>query len=362
MNEMIEERYVRIAGHFPHQVGTIGEAIENGITQQAADELGLLVHTPISIGIIDAHAGGIGMLGIPISSENAHSKPLEMEDLCRRLALISGTSSCHMIVHKNPIFCPGIWGPYYSAMIPNMWLTEGGETACGSLLDHIIMSHIGFHQLKMKSLEESKTVYEILNGKLMEMATTYLSRIKKSSVDIQSASSLLVPDVHVLPYFHGNRSPHADPTLKGSIVGLDLDNSVNNLSLLYLATIQAIAYGTKHVIQELNRKGYQIDTIYMSGGLSKNSLFVQQHADILECRIVLPEEDAVSLGSAILAAVSSKYFENLILAMSSMSRAGSIILPTEDPALKLFHKNKFKVFLMMYEDQISYRRQMLDNS
>jgi len=137
---------------------------------------------------------------------------------------------------------------------------------------------------------------------------------------------------------------------------------VNNLSLLYLATIQAIAYGTKHVIQELNRKGYQIDTIYMSGGLSKNSLFVQQHADILECRIVLPEEDAVSLGSAILAAVSSKYFENLILAMSSMSRAGSIILPTEDPALKLFHKNKFKVFLMMYEDQISYRRQMLDNS
>ena len=41
----------------------------------------------------------------------------------------------------------------------------------------------------------------------------------------------------MLPYFHGNRSPRADPYLKGMISGLKLSDSVDSLALLYLATI-----------------------------------------------------------------------------------------------------------------------------
>ncbi len=43
-----------------------------------------------------------------------------------------------MAVSQKPLFIPGIWGPYYSAMIPDMWLTEGGQSATGSLVDHIV--------------------------------------------------------------------------------------------------------------------------------------------------------------------------------------------------------------------------------
>jgi len=56
-------------------------------------------------------------------------------------ALICGTSTCHMAVERSPHFVPGVWGPYWSAMVPGMWLSEGGQSATGCLVDHIINSH-----------------------------------------------------------------------------------------------------------------------------------------------------------------------------------------------------------------------------
>ena len=65
--------------------------------------------------------------------------------------------------------------------------------------------------------------------------------------------SVLTKDLHIWPDFHGNRSPIADPTLKGMISGLVMDPSVSNLALMYLATMQSVAYGTKHIVQQMER-------------------------------------------------------------------------------------------------------------
>ena len=46
-----------------------------------------------------------------------------------------------MIVSEKEIFVKGVWGPYYSAMIPGMYLNEGGQSTTGKLLDHIVNSH-----------------------------------------------------------------------------------------------------------------------------------------------------------------------------------------------------------------------------
>ena len=63
----------------------------------------------------------------------------------------------------------------------------------------------------------------------------------------------LTKNLHVFPDFHGNRSPLADPEMKGSIVGLDLDKSEKNLALIYLSTMQALAYETKLIVDHLTR-------------------------------------------------------------------------------------------------------------
>ena len=62
-------------------------------------------------------------------------------------------------------------------------------------------------------------------------------------------------DLHVLADHHGNRSPRADPLARGTMAGLTLESGPDALARRYLATIQALAYGTRHIIEALNRAG-----------------------------------------------------------------------------------------------------------
>ena len=39
-------------------------------------------------------------------------------------------------------------------------------------------------------------------------------------------------------------------------------------------------HGTRHIVECLNKAGHSIDTLFLCGGLSKNELFIQTHADV----------------------------------------------------------------------------------
>jgi FGGY-family pentulose kinase len=310
-----------------------------GLTARAADELGLREGTPVGVGIIDAHAGGIGSLGMAVEGEE-----LSIDQIQRTLALIGGTSSCHMAVSVEPRFVPGVWGPYYGAMIPEMWLTEGGQSATGALVDHIIENHAYTPQLKQDAAAQNETVYELLNRKVKEL---------KERAD----ESPLTEELHVLPDFHGNRSPRADSYARGMISGLTLDSSFENLARLYLATIQGVAYGTRHIIDALNSNGYAIDRIHACGGGTKNTLWLQEHADITGCDLyVAKESEAVLLGAAILGAVAAGKFSTIIEAMQAMSPRAEVIKPNRETSE--FHDSKYEVFKLMYGHQQQYRRIM----
>lgn len=62
----------------------------------------------------------------------------------------------------------------------------------------------------------------------------------------------------MLLYMLAPRSPIADPKSKGVIYGLTLDTSDKQLALLYLATVQGIAYGTRHIVEHSNAHGHQV--------------------------------------------------------------------------------------------------------
>ena len=142
------------------------------------------------------------------------------------------------------------------------------------------------------------------------------------------------------------------------ISGLTLGDTTDDLALLYLATIQAVAHGTRHIIDTLNAYGFAIDTILACGGGTKNPVFLREHTDITGCRVVLPREpEAVLLGSAILGAVASGDFASVPAAMAAMNAPGEIIKPATGP-VRQYHAAKHAVFQRMFEDQISYRRLM----
>lgn len=303
------------------------------LRKRSADELGLDQDTVVGVGIIDAHAGGIGAIGAPLN----RNRKLKPENV---LSLIAGTSSCHMVVSKNPVFVPGVWGPYFSAMIPGMWLTEGGESATGSLIDFVLQTNSLYDKLNKTAQSKGQILSEYLNDHLDIL-------LKKDK--------FLTRNMNVLPYFHGNRSPRANPHARGCISGLTLNNTLDTYAIAYLATIQAIAYGTRHIIEEMNKKGHRIKVIAACGGLAKNRRFIQEHADITGCEIYMPaEQEAVLLGSAILAACALGKFGAIEDASMRMSAAGEVIRP--DPSLRQYHDRKYRIFKLMYDHQQMYNR------
>lgn len=107
--------------------------------------MGLLPGTPVGTSLIDAHAGGLGVMeSVPVEPGSTgyflstlhYSAPFltkkiavfifksidvecaedDEESICHRMVLVCGTSNCHMVISKTKLFIPGVWGPFWSGM------------------------------------------------------------------------------------------------------------------------------------------------------------------------------------------------------------------------------------------------------
>ncbi|XP_076902698.1 uncharacterized protein LOC143557530 [Bidens hawaiensis] len=339
LRDLVDGHHAKIG----RSVAFPGHALGSGLTSEAAKELGLVTGTPVGTSLIDAHAGGAGVMESVPESETNES---DDDAICRRMVLVCGTSTCHMAVSRSKLFIPGVWGPFWSAMVPELWLTEGGQSATGALLDYIIDNHVASSHLANRAASQNISLFQMLNDLLTQI-------MRDTGTPFIAA---LTADLHVLPDFHGNRSPVADPNAKGMVSGLTLDTSERQLALQYFATLQGLAYGTRHIIEHCNEHGHKIDTLFASGGLSKNSLFIQEHADIIGCPIILPREsESVLLGAAILGAVASKKYSTLRHAMKALNAPGQVIQPSKDPRVKKYHDAKYRIFRDLYAQQLSHR-------
>ncbi|XP_053953203.1 FGGY carbohydrate kinase domain-containing protein [Anastrepha ludens] len=323
-----------------------GTAVGAGLTKQAAEELSLLPGTIVGTSLIDAHAGALGMFGCR-AVLNEHDKQLEaaLDNLQGKLALICGTSTCHMSLTREPCMAHGIWGPYRGAVLPKYFLNEGGQSAAGILLDFVVKSHPQYTAIQAK-LGQNEHIY------------TYLNKLLKKMTEERKCEDMcqLTKDLHVWPEFHGNRSPIADPNLRGMITGLNMNDDEEALALLYLAFVQALAYGTRHIIDNLVEKHKRVpySSMLFCGGLAKNNVYVQAHADICQLPAVIPDEqEMVLVGAAMLGACAAKAFESLEATSKAMGGNGVLLKPKS--STKDFHNRKYRVFLQLLEDQRKYK-------
>ncbi len=334
-----------ISGKIGASVRPVGEPVGQ-LTAQAAEELGLPKSVVVSIGMIDAHAGGLGVLGAVWEGEPEGVEP-DAVKLESALALIAGTSSCHMAVAKSEHFVPGVWGPYWSAMVPEMWLAEGGQSAAGALLDYTLLNHAQTPRLLEIAEEQGRPMAAVINDVVDAMAAD----------EGVAHRALLTRDLHVFDGHLGNRSPIADPRARGMVDGLQMDTSMESLARLYLATVQSIAYGTRAIIDAMNASGYSISRLYAVGGLTKNPLWLQETADSVGVAIILPEEpEAVLLGSAILGAVAAGAYSSVPRAMRAMCRSAATIEP--NPEVAEYHRAKYAIYKELYDQQLARRQAM----
>ena len=325
-------------------VGGVGERV-GMLSKTAARELGLSQNVCVGVGVIDAYAGGIGILGANGCGIEEVAPTIE-----QRVALVCGTSTCFMASSREAKFVPGVWGPFLDAMIPGLWVNEGGQSATGSLLDDVIERHYGSEDVKCEAALLRLNPYEFVEKKL-----------KKYQHELGSAedASDVAADLHILPDFHGNRSPRADPNLTGSIVGLrSPQDPVRDLCITFMAIIQAISYGARHIMSTLQENGHDIRALVVCGGITKGHLFVRELADATGIPVYLPEEDdSVLLGGAVLAASAENKDKDLQSFMKDMNTMKKCIEPNMQRK-KLYHDRKYKVFLEMHEDSRKYKRIM----
>ena len=302
-------------GSLPAATLPVGDAVGR-LTAQAAESLGLDTECVVAAGLIDAYAGALGVLG-PFAGSP--------ETLERRLALIGGTSSCIVAFSPTEKFGFGMWGPYYEAVLPGQWLIEGGQSATGALLDHIVRGHGA-------GGEPSAATHARITARIGEMRA--------------EEGDAFAARLHVLPDFHGNRSPLADPHALGVISGLSLDASFDGLCRLYWRTAVAIALGLRHILEKLEEAGYSADTLHVAGGHVRNPLLLELYRDVTGRRIVVPDSgDAVLLGTAMAAAVAGKFYRDLPAAGEGMQAGGSELLP--DAARKAGYDRDYRRYLAL---------------
>src|SRR6202795_4347852 len=305
-----------------------GTPLGVGLTGSAAHDLGLLEGTPVGASLIDAHAGGVGTIGGREASGAA-------VDVCRRLAYIMGTSACIMATTSEPRFVPGVWGPYYSGMVPGLWLNEGGQSAAGAAIDHLIRSHPAYNEAVAMAHAGGMEILEFLERRIVSRSGS------------PGEAALLAGDIHVLPEFLGNRSPFADAAARALVAGMGLDVDIGSMERLFVAGLCGLAYGLADVVDAFRSHGVDSDLMVIGGGAGRSSLVRQIMADTTGLTVALPEtQEPVLLGAAMLGAVAGNFYGSIGEAMASMSAIGWSSQPTA-PGLADFHRTKRRVHGLM---------------
>ncbi|PFH50338.1 hypothetical protein AMATHDRAFT_40939 [Amanita thiersii Skay4041] len=385
LGELAERKFEQM-GARDGQVLTAGMPVGRGLSKRAAEELGLVEGTPVGSALIDAYAGWIGTVSARYSDGSEMSDPPTLEQSQYRLAVVAGTSTCHIVQSPQGVFVDGVWGPYKDAIFSGWWMTEGGQSSTGQLIDFVLSTHPSHAQLTERAKNENKSTHAVLEDILLKLC---------ADRGVETTTEL-TKDIHFYPDFHGNRSPIADPRMRGSIVGLDLDASIGDLARKYALTLESISLQTRHIIDTLNnptsskvkspsssstQQRHHISAIYMSGGQAKNKALMQLLANICGMPVVLPADHAatVVLGSAILGRFAKEVTEwharnqgkamateeqNKMLwnIMVEMTPPGTLVLPSPTLMEKKLIEAKYKIFLETIKIQKRWRKEMEEAS
>jgi ribulose kinase len=217
-------------------------------------------------------------------------------------------------------------------MVPGLWLNEGGQSAAGAAMDHLVILHPAAPTATVMATAEGLSLVE------------WLDREASRRAGSPEEATKLADRVHVVPEFLGNRSPFADPDARAVIAGLGLDRDVASLVGLYVAGLAGIGYGLRQLLDKLAADGITVSTIMASGGAARSGLVCQVLADATGVPVaVAATPEPVLLGSAMLATVAAGQHPTLVEAMQAMSGPCSLFKPAGGAVAEL-HRHRYRAF------------------
>ena len=270
---------------------------------RGAELTGLPVGLPVAVPQIDGHSA---MPALQITGPG-------------EVMLIMGTSTCHIVNAETGDPVGGVCGCVKDGVIPGLYTYEAGQAATGDVFDWFVKNQTPAHY-KKEADNRGISVHSLLTEKAEKLAV--------------GESGLLALD-----WFNGNRSVLDDSQLSGLILGLKLTTKPEEI---YRALLEATAFGTKMIIDNLEKSRVTIGSVKVAGGIAhKNPLLMQIYADVLDREICLCQSSqAGALGSAIYAAVASGVYPDVQTAAAAM---GAPVVKSYTP-IRSNHKSYAKLY------------------
>lgn len=299
-----------------------GEVLPSGtlagkVTAQGAKLSGLAVGTAVSVPVIDAHA----MLPTAGIADDG------------KLMLIVGTSCCHIVMDKNDYNIEGIFGKVGNGLIPGYIVYEAGQASVGDLFDWFVQNCV-----PAKYVDEAKNTGESVFDLLEKKASAIGAGENK---------------VFALDWWNGNRTPYNDTTLSGSIFGLTLATKPEEI---YRALIEAVAFGTRVIVDLFEDSGIKISECYAGGGIAvKNKLLMQIFADVMGKEIKVTDcAQAGAVGSAILAASAAEVGDSMESTVKKLSKPCATVYKPDARNTEKYEKayERYKEFSALFAKTI----------
>ena len=131
-----------------------------------------------------------------------------------------------------------------------------------------------------------------------------------------------------LPYLTGERTPHADPDVRGAFVGIGLEHDRGALTR---ATLEGVAYGLRDALEVLAAVGSRPAVGRVSGGGARSGLWLRIIASALKMPLEHTEvEEGAAYGAALLGGVAGGFFPDVETASARCVRPAGRVEP--DPA------------------------------
>jgi L-ribulokinase len=269
------------------------------LTEEWAKRLGLTTDVVVAGGAFDCHMGAVG----------AGIEPYTM-------VRVIGTSTCDIMVasyeEMGDKLIAGICGQVDGSVIPGMIGLEAGQSAFGDVYAWFKrVLEFPLHCIVSQStLLDEETKKKLIRETVDWIIPALTAEAEKLT---DNGSTLVATD-----WMNGRRTPFANQELTGTITGLTLGSLAPQI---FKALVEATAFGSKAIVEQMRKEGVRIDNIIAIGGIPLKSPFVMQTlCDVLNMPIkVCRTEQACALGAAMFAATAAGFYERVEDARAAMN-------------------------------------------
>jgi len=146
------------------------------------------------------------------------------------------------------------------------------------------------------------------------------------------------------PYLAGERTPYADPDVRGAFTGLSLRHDRGALAR---ATLEGVAYGLRDSLELLRELGCRPEVGRASGGGAVSDLWLRIIASVLVLPLERTEsEEGSAFGAALLAGVRSSVFRDVDDAVARCVRVRDRVEP--DPEWSAVYERGYERYGRLY--------------